>query len=344
MRIAVIGTGALACVYAARLAGHAEVSMYGSWAAGVAAIREKGVHVVEPDGRLWRADVPVYTPVDFQPSEEAPGASREGAGGAADVALVLVKSYQTPRVAEWAAELLSEDGIALTLQNGLDNYEALVDEVGEPRAAVGVTYNGAMLLAPGEVRHVAHNTSYLGRTEGNAARIEALAAVFERAGFETEVGEEIEARLWGKAVVNAAINPLTALWRVPNGALLASADRRWLIARLVEEAANVARARGIALPFEEPVAYTESIARSTAANRSSMLQDVERGRPTEIDSINGIIISEGKRLNVQVGVNEVVWRLVRTIRHNTVGATCGRPGHVRAGGRPQVAPTRDRGT
>ena len=114
-------------------------------------------------------------------------------------------------------------------------------------------------------------------------------------------------------MVNAAINPLTALWRVPNGALLASADRRWLLARLVEEAANVARARGLVLPFEDPVAYTEGVCRSTAANRSSMLQDVERGRPTEIDSINGIIIAEGKRLGVHVGVNEVVWRLVRAL-------------------------------
>jgi 2-dehydropantoate 2-reductase len=308
-----MGTGALACVYAARLAGHAEVCMYGSWRAGVAAIRADGVHVVEPDGRLWSAEVPVYTPTAFALAEDDSEAPSDAAPGAADVALVLVKSYQTPRAAEWAAELLSPDGIALTLQNGLDNYEALVDEVGAARATVGVTYNGATLLGPGEVRHVAHNPTYLGRTEANAAQIDALAGVFQRAGFETEVVEDIEPRLWGKAVVNAAINPLTALWRVPNGALLASADRRWLLARLVEEAASVARAGGLVLPFEDPVAYAESICRSTAANHSSMLQDIERGRPTEIDSINGIIIAEGKRLGIHVSVNEVVWRLVRAL-------------------------------
>lgn len=299
MRIAVIGTGALACVYAARLAVHAKVQMLGSWREGVAAIRADGIHVVEPDGRLWRAEVPVHT----DPAEVT----------GADIALVLVKSYQTLRAAEWAGDVLAADGLAVTLQNGLDNYAALVEAVGEVRAGIGVTYNGATMLSPGEVHHVAHNLTYLGTTPVNQGRVAALASLLERAGLETQVAGDIEARLWGKAVANAAINPLTALWRVTNGALLQTVDRRWLLARLAEEATNVARAKDIALPFEDPVAFVESVCRNTAANRSSMLQDVERGRPTEIDSINGIIVAEGHVLGVQIGVNEVMWRLVRAM-------------------------------
>jgi 2-dehydropantoate 2-reductase len=309
MRVAVIGTGALACVYAARLAGHADVCMFGAWPEGVAAIRANGVHVVEPDGRLWRAQVAVYG----EPAEIESRRAAYAESGGADVALILVKSYQTLRAAEWARELLAPDGLAVTLQNGLDNYEAITEEVGADRVAVGVTYNAATMLAPGEVRHVAHNPTYLGVQRGYEDRVRALADLFDRVGLETEVGADIDARLWGKAVVNAAINPLTALWRVPNGALLSPPDRRWLLTRLAEEAANVARAKDIVLPFEDPVTYTESVCRSTGANRSSMLQDVERGRPTEIDSINGIIIAEGKALGVHVGVNEVVWRLVRSM-------------------------------
>ncbi len=307
MNIAVLGTGALACVYAARLANFANVAMFGTWAEGVNAIRAHGVQVVEADGRIWNAFVPVFTPADFEEGARDP----DDLPPPAEVALVLVKSYQTPRAAEWACDLLASDGIAVTLQNGLDNYEALVEEVGEEHAAVGVTYNAVTLQRPGEARHVAHNLTYLGRTPDKAERIESLAKVLERAGFETEVGEDIEARLWGKAVVNAAINPLTALWRVSNGALLTSLDRRWMLSRLAEEAASVARARDLALPFENPVAYTEAVCRSTAENKSSMLQDVENGRPTEIDSINGIIIAEGKRLGVPVSANEAVWRLIR---------------------------------
>ncbi len=300
MRIAVIGTGALGCIYAARLAAHADVCMLGTWAEGVEAIRTGGINVVEPDGRIWCAQVPVY------------GNPQEVAG--IGVALVLVKSYQTRRAAEWAAELLAADGMAVTLQNGLDNYAVLVDAVGEGRAGVGVTYNGATMLSPGHVHHVAHNLTYLGATPINGERMAALAQLLDRAGLETQVGQDIEARLWGKAVANAAINPLTALWQVTNGALLEITDRRWLLMRLAEEAADVARARGIVLPFEDPVAFVESVCRRTAANRSSMLQDVERGRPTEIDSINGIIVAEGRAQGVYVGTNEVVWRLVRAIQ------------------------------
>ena len=299
MRIAVIGTGALGCIYAARLAAHAEVSMLGTWAQGVEAIRAGGIAVVEGDGRLWHATVPVYT----DPGEVA----------GIDVALVLVKSYQTQRAAAWAGDLLAADGMAITLQNGLDNYAALTGAVGEDRAGVGVTYNGATMLAPGEVHHVAHNLTYLGATPVTEARVNAFARLLDRAGLQTQVGQDIEARLWGKAVANAAINPLTALWRVTNGDLLETADRRWLLARLADEAANVARAKGITLPFQDPVAFAESVCRSTAANRSSMLQDVERGRPTEIDSINGIIVAEGRALGVPAGANEVVWRLIRAL-------------------------------
>ena len=299
MRIAVIGTGALGCVYAARLAGHAQVSMLGTWAQGVEAIQAGGITVVEGDGRMWRAVVPVYT-------------DPAGIAGV-DVALVLVKSYQTKRAAAWAGDLLRADGIAVTLQNGLDNYAALIGAVGEDRAGVGVTYNGATMLFPGEVHHVAHNLTYLGATPDTETRIAALAQLLDRAGLQTQVGRDIESRLWGKAVANAAINPLTALWRVTNGELLQSDDRRWLLTRLAEEAANVARAKGIVLPFEDPVDFAESVCRATAANRSSMLQDVERGRATEIDSINGIIVAEGRGLGVHVGINEVVWRLVRAL-------------------------------
>jgi len=100
---------------------------------------------------------------------------------------------------------------------------------------------------------------------------------------------------------------------VTNGALLDSPDRQALLAMLAREAAAVAGAAGVTLPFEDPVAYVESVCRNTAANRSSMLQDVEAGRRTEIDSINGIIAAVGKAHGVEVCANEGVWRLVRAL-------------------------------
>ncbi len=293
MRIAILGTGALGCVFAARFAPQAEVWMLGTWAAGVAAVQERGVVIYEPDGRRTQVRVAAVSDPAVVP--------------AADFALVLVKSYQTDRAAAWAARVLAADGLAVTLQNGLDNGPRLAAVIGAARTAIGVTYTGATLLGPGEVRLAAVQPTFIGRGPG----AERLVALLNAAGLEAHVADDIEGRLWAKAIANAAINPLSALWRVSNGELLATAERRVLLATLATEAAAVAHGRGIVVPLADPGTYVEAVCRATAANRSSMLQDVLAGRPTEIDSINGILIAEGRRLGIPTPVNEVVWRLVR---------------------------------
>ncbi len=299
MRVVILGTGALGCVFAARLADHAEVWMLGAWVEGISAVQRNGVRVEEPDGTTRQ----VYVHAASDPDEAPP----------ADVALVLVKSYQTPRAAAWASLVLAPNGLAVTLQNGLDNAAVLAAAVGEDRAVAGVTYNGATLLGPGQARHVAHQSTYIGGQPATAERVAALVMLLNQAGLEAHMPPDIEGRLWGKAVANAAINPLTALWRVPNGQVCATEARCALLTVLAGEAVAVAQAKGVVLPFADPIAYVKEVCQRTAANRSSMLQDVERGRQTEIDSINGVIVAEGQRLGVPVPVNEVVWRLVRGI-------------------------------
>jgi 2-dehydropantoate 2-reductase len=312
MRVVILGTGALGCVFAARLAAvgqngilphtaesryFGEVWMLGTWAEGIAAVQQDGIRLREPDGTRWCVHVRATTDPTQVP--------------AADFVLLLVKSYQTGRAAAWAARVLKPDGLAVTLQNGLDNGPKLTAAVGADRAAVGVNYTCATLIGPGETHHTARMPNYIGVTPATAARVATLARLLTAAGLETRVTEAIEGMIWGKALANVAINPLTALWRVPNGALLATPGRLALLSVLVEEAAAVARARGIVLPFADPFAHVEQVCRGTAPNRSSMLQDVERGRPTEIDSLNGVIVAEGKRLGVPTPVNEIVWQLVR---------------------------------
>ncbi len=298
MRIAVLGTGALGCLWAAHLAAHAEVWMLGTWVEGIAAIRQQGVTVHAPEG-CWQARVSVAaTPDDAPPAQ---------------VVLTLVKSYQTARAAQWAAHIVAPDGLVVTLQNGLDNLPRLAAAVGPARAAAGATAEGATLLAPGHVRHAGRGPTWLGARPENAAAVEALARLFVRAGFDARVTDDVEGLLWRKAIINAAINPLSALWRVPNGELLATSERQRLLAQLAQEAVDVARARGIRALPEDPLATVSAVCRATAANRSSMLQDVERGRPTEIDSINGVIVHSGRQLGVATPLNEVVWQLVRAL-------------------------------
>ncbi|RME90061.1 MAG: 2-dehydropantoate 2-reductase, partial [Anaerolineae bacterium] len=293
-RLLIVGTGALATLFAARLAAiGVHITMLGTWQEGLDALREHGARLTEADGAS-RA-FPVRATDD-------PADCR-----AARYALVLVKSWQTERAARQLADCLPEDGLALTLQNGLGNDAVLARTLGRARVALGVTTTGATLLAPGLARLGGEGTVSI----EEHPRLPPLADALRAAGFRVEVVPDAQSLVWGKLVINAAINPLTALLRVPNGALLERPTARDLMGELAREAAAVAHALGVALPFADPVAAAEEVARRTATNHSSMFQDVQRGAPTEIDAICGAIARLGEQHDVPTPVNRTLWRLVR---------------------------------
>jgi 2-dehydropantoate 2-reductase len=292
--ILIQGTGAMACLFAARLAAAGvPVKMLGSWPEGLKALREQGVRVVEFSGSEQSYPVEVYDAArDCPPIHYA---------------LVLVKSWQTQQAARQLTGCLAEDGLALTLQNGLGNREKLVQALGASRVSLGVTTAGATLLGPGRVRPAGTGVVSLAAHP----RLAPLAELLRAAGFIVENAPEAAALLWGKLVINAGINPITALLGVTNGEILARKSARALLASTVREAAAVAVAKGIRLPYPDPVIAAEAIARSTANNRSSMLQDVERGAPTEIDAINGAIVTAGDEAGIPAPVNRTLWHFVK---------------------------------
>jgi 2-dehydropantoate 2-reductase len=292
--ILIAGTGALATLFAARLsaAGH-PVTMLGTWKNGLHALNGNGARLVDAEG------VEHAYPVEATSNPED---CRE-----ARYALVLVKSWQTERVARQLAGCLAEDGLALTLQNGIGNRELLGETLGLARVAVGVTTTGATLLGPGLARAGGEGIISM---EAHP-RLGPLETALTGAGFNIQVVNDAEALVWGKLVINAAINPLTALLRVPNGELLHRPAAHFLMRVLAQEAAAVALAQGINLPFEDAVRAAEDVARKTANNHSSMFQDVRRGAPTEIDAICGAITQTGEKLGVSTPVNRVCWHLTR---------------------------------
>ncbi|MER3545320.1 MAG: 2-dehydropantoate 2-reductase [Chloroflexota bacterium] len=294
MRIAIIGIGAMGCLFGARLAPLADVVMVGTWPEGLAALRERGITLADAQGERT-------IPVQVADAAASPPC---------DLALILVKSYQTARAARQAAEWLAPQGLALTLQNGLGNDEVLAASLGAARVALGVTAQGAMLLGPGRVYHAGVGLTHLGVTPLTRERLAEVGALFRQAGLETHLTENIAGLVWGKLVVNSAINPLTALLRVPNGALLQNERARALMEAVAWETAHVAQAQGIRLPFDDPAERVREVAARTAHNRSSMLQDVLRGAPTEIEAINGAVVRAGQRLGVPTPINATLWRLV----------------------------------
>jgi 2-dehydropantoate 2-reductase len=294
--ILIVGTGALATLFAARLsAANMGVTMLGSWQAGLEALCKGGASLVDLDG--VECAYPVHATDD-------PADCR-----GARLALVLVKGWQTERAARQLYTCLDEDGLALTLQNGLGNREILVGALDQQRVALGVTTIGATLLAPG-----------LARLGGDGPvtieahpRLGPLKAILQAAGFAVNVVEDARSLVWGKLVISAAINPMTALLRLPNGELLQRPAARSLMGELAREAAAVARAVGVGLPFEGVESAVEEVARRTSANHSSMLQDVLRGAPTEIDAICGAIVRAGEAAGLPTPVNRVVWKLVKAL-------------------------------
>lgn len=292
--VLIAGTGAMACLFAARLAGAGiEVAMAGSWPAGLDALEKNGVCLVQADGSSQAYPVQVI---------------REGqVCEPAQHALVLVKSWQTELAAQRLVRCLASGGLAVTLQNGLGNREKLLRTLGPGRVALGVTTSGATLLAPGRVIPAGEGVVALNGMPG----LELLGELLKQAGFRVENVADAQALLWGKLVINAAINPLTAVLEIPNGELLDHQETRSLMAELAGEAAAVASALDIRLHYDNPAVAAEYVAQRTAANRSSMLQDILNGRPTEIDAICGEIVRLGMKSGVPTPLNRVMWQLVK---------------------------------
>ncbi len=334
--ILIVGTGALATLFAARLTASGQrVTMLGTWKDGIDALCQGGARLVGADG--FEQNYAVYATDD---PTECRGAK---------YAIVLVKSWQTERAARQLAECLAGDGLAITLQNGIGNKGILEKSLNEhvilsgasaprrisensqwnvilrpfvaPRAtqgdmpkkisrvALGTTTTGATLLGPGLVKAGGEGIVSIEAHPALGPVEEAL----RLAKFNVEIVEDARSLVWGKLVINAAINPLTALLRVPNGELLKRPAARVLMRALAEEAAAVASAEKVELPFSDPVAAVEDVARKTAANHSSMLQDVTRGAPTEIDAICGAVTRAGKQHHIPTPVNEACWQLVQAL-------------------------------
>jgi 2-dehydropantoate 2-reductase len=298
MRVAIFGVGAMGSLFGAKLSPHADVMLVGRWPEQLAALNGEGLLLHTANGEQR---VPLRATDD--PSALAP----------VDTALILTKSAGTQRAARQAAEVLAGDGLAVTLQNGIGNLETIAAEVGPERATLGVTAQGAAVLAPGVVRHAGPGPTHLAIRPEIARQVEEVASLFEGAGLETHVTDSVESLVWGKLAVNAGINALTAILRVPNGALLESDWSRELMREAARETAAVAAVLGVTLPYDDPVERVETVARMTAANRSSMLQDVLRGSTTEIETINGAVVREGERVGVPTPVNVMLYRLIKAI-------------------------------
>ncbi|HCL78905.1 MAG TPA: 2-dehydropantoate 2-reductase [Synergistaceae bacterium] len=303
-RVVILGSGAMGSLYGGMLAeAGVPVTLVDVWKEHMDAVNRDGLIIEGVSGdRVVRSLRGVTDP-------------REA--GEADLVLVFVKATMTKAAMEGARCLLGPDTAVLTLQNGLGNAEKLSDVAGASRVLAGITGHGCNILGPGRIRHAGTGDTILGELDGSATdRLARIAALFGRAGFSVKTSSNVLGMIWAKLLVNVGINALTAVTGLKNGRLVELPEADELLEAAVREAMAVAERKGIRVEAEDPVAHTRDVARRTAANRSSMLQDVSAERQTEIDVINGAIVDEGKRLGVPTPVNLCLANLIR-IRQQT---------------------------
>lgn len=299
MNIAIIGSGAMGSLYGGHLAskGH-RVMLYDIYTEHVDTVNETGLII---------QDAATGEETTVQPSATTDPAEAAGF----DVYIIFVKSTATEAAAREFEKIAGSDSIVVTMQNGYGNEEILRNIYGAGRTAAGVTSQGATFLGPGKIRHAGKGPTHLCMSDRQNDKLKPFVEALTEAGFETHIEENIDNLIWSKLIINVGINALTAVTGVENGKLLDYEGTRSVMKDLVEEAMEVVKAKGLTLTYDNPVQTVMDVARKTGANRSSMLQDFDRGRKTEINFINGAIVREAEKLGLSVPVNKTMSDLVR---------------------------------
>jgi len=302
MKIAIVGAGAMGSLFGALLSegGH-EVWLCDIWQDHIDALKQNGLRI-EREGHTRNVRLNA--------------ASDPRQIGEAGLVLIFVKSTQTRSAAESAAFLAGRNGWLMTLQNGMGNAETIAEHTPANRILAGTTAHGATMLQAGSIRHAGAGPTTVGMWAGGEKGFQIaqqIADHFTQAGIETAAVEAVRPVLWDKLLVNVGINAITALTGIKNGQILDLESTRALSHASVEEAAAVAQAMGIEVR-KDPAEHVFEVAAATAANRSSMGQDVDHHRPTEINAINGFVAREGVRMGISVPVNRALTALVETMQ------------------------------
>jgi len=298
--VLILGAGALGSLFGARLSRAREkVTLFSTNQEHIQAIRENGLEVEELDGSVQR-----YALVAC----DDPGTIDTKA----DLVIVLVKSYTTREAVEGIKSCCRPSTLFLTLQNGTGNWERIAGVVGKESVLVGVTAQGATRLQrPGCIRHGGNGATFIGEPEGpSSERARWVVDLFRRSGIETEASDRMKELMWEKLMINVGINAITALTGIRNGLIPRVEEGRELCRAAVEEAMLVARAQGITIR-EDMVERVLSVAVATSVNRSSMGQDADRRKRTEIDAINGAIVRLGREAHIETPVNRTLTHLIK---------------------------------
>ena len=305
MKIAVLGgAGAMGGIFGARLsaAGH-DVTLIDVNVTAVDLINSDGLKIDAKDGTSKTYRVKAST----RPAEV----------GSVDVILNFVKCYHTDPAVRSALAMMNDKTFFLTLQNGWGNAPRIAAIAGDDRVVVGLTYHSGTLLGPAHVKHPGQGMTYIGEVNGKITpRLEAICAAFKSADLDVTQSDKILDEVWKKLCLNVCTLPTSALLRFFAHQLVQHDAMKAEMRALLIEVVNVAKAQGISIDFDERWLAITSLLEKAIGGKSSMLQDVEAKRRTEIEVINGAIVAAGLKFGIPTPHNDAMVNLISSLEHS----------------------------
>lgn len=299
MRIAIIGVGAMGSVYAGLLAdaGH-DVWAVDVWKEHVDAIKKKGLRV---EGASGDRTVRMNATSDAADVKDA------------DLVIIATKADGVEAAAKSAKAMARPEAPILTIQNGLGSADKVAEIVGNERIMVGVVGGfGASMKGPGHAHHNGWEFLRLGEMNGGPTpRLESVKKTWESGGFKVLTFDDIHKMVWEKLICNCTYSGTCALTNLRVGEVQANPSAWSIASTCATEAFHVARAKGIALDFDDPVRYVKAFGEKIPNARPSMLLDHLAGRRAEVDNINGAIPREGAKVGIATPVNSLVVALLK---------------------------------
>lgn len=304
MKFAIVGAGALGGTIGAVMTMHgADVTLVEVDKARVELIKKEGLNIILPDGSKHNVKVKITS----EPEEV----------GICDLVQISVKGYHTESAVAMSKPMIGDNTYILSVQNGLGNLDIISKYVGQERTVGGVTAHSAQLLGPNEIRYAGGmGYIYVGRIDAKEdPKVSEIADFFTKHGFKAEVCKEpIEIPIWRKLVANVACNAFLAVTGMTGNEALACEDAKEFIKTVAEEMAKVARTKGFTFDvFNNPGEFALKALSGVKDNKVSTLQDLEAGRKTEIDNLNGAIVKLGQELGVDTPYNLALVKMVKAI-------------------------------
>jgi 2-dehydropantoate 2-reductase len=298
MRIGILGPGAIGLLFGGKFSKTNDVIFIDYKKERVEKIKKYGIVIEEENEKI---SIPIDITEDVKEMKKV------------DIIMICVKSYSTEDAIKRIRNVIDDNTIILTLQNGLGNIETIAKYVKSDQIIVGVTSEGANRIDDNYVIHSGKGKTFIGEMNSKVTeRIKSIKEIFAKNGFETYYTDKIESYLWHKLIINTGINALATIFNIKNGELLRPEILSY-VKLVINESEKVAKAKGIKLISTNYFDEVKEVCKNTYENINSMLQDIRNGKKTEIDYINGAIVKEGKKIGIPTPVNEALVNLINSL-------------------------------